>query len=119
MGYRPARPRIATRTGRRRRHRRRLSARRARSVVGDVDLADDLDVEFGAELSRAGAGDADDPLGVVLGEVSVDADFAVLVSADAYGAVPLGDVAGPVGGVAAAQHEQVGDDLGAGGALVR
>ena len=86
----------------------------------DVDVAGDRDGQLRAELAGADADLADDPLGVVLGEVAVDDDLPVGVAADAPTVLshPLG-IARPVGGVAAAQHEHVGDDLGAGGLLVR
>ncbi len=83
----------------------------------DVDVAAGLDLQLGAELARPDASRADDPLRV-FGEVAVDGDLPVGVAADGHGARPPVSVARPVGGVAAAQHEHVGDHLGSGGALV-
>jgi hypothetical protein len=51
-------------------------------------------------------------------EVLVDADRAVLVAADEDRLLPPGPVSRDAGRVAAAQQEQVGDHLGAGGAFV-
>ena len=89
----------------------------------DVDVAAGLDLQLGPELARPDAGRADDPLRV-LGEVAVDGDLPIGVATDRHGAHPIGAgppvrVARPVGRVAAAQHEDVGDHLCSGGALVR
>jgi len=81
------------------------------------DVAGVGDSEFRAELTGTGADLADDVARIPV-EVGVDVDLTVVVAADGERLFPVRPVGGRLAGCAAAQHEQVGDDLGAGGALV-
>jgi hypothetical protein len=75
-------------------------------------------VQLGSVRAGAGADVADDLPGLLV-EVLVDADRAVFVAADEDRLFPARPVRRRGAGVAAAQHEQVGDHLGPGGAFVR